>query len=59
MTFATYGGSAGGIVSLLQTGGGFFLISAVLALVLPERGFTDKAIRASTVHCEPEAGALR
>jgi NNP family nitrate/nitrite transporter-like MFS transporter len=60
----TYGGSAGGIVSLLQTGGGFFiptfaialiagtnprkmfavifvlyLISAVLVLALPERGF--------------------
>jgi nitrate/nitrite transporter NarK len=60
----TYGGSAGGIVSLLQTGGGFFiptfaialiagkspvvtfavifalyLFSAVLVLVLPERGF--------------------
>ena len=60
----TYGGSAGGIVSLLQTGGGFFipsfaialvagtnprttfavifalyLISAVLVLFLPERGF--------------------
>jgi Major Facilitator Superfamily len=66
----TYGGSAGGIVSLLQTGGGFFiptvgialiagtnprttfavifalyLISAVLVLVLPERGFR---------HAEPE-----
>jgi len=60
----TYAGSAGGIVSLLQTGGGFFiptfgialiagtnpmmtfavifalyLISAVLVLALPERGF--------------------
>ncbi len=60
----TYGGSAGGIVTLLQTGGGFFiptfaipliaganpmatfavisalyLISAVLVLALPERGF--------------------
>ena len=60
----TYGGSAGGIVSLLQTAGGFFiptfaitliagtnpratfalifvlyLISAVLVLALPERGF--------------------
>ena len=60
----TYGGSAGGIVSLLQTAGGFFiptfaiaiiagtdprttfavifalcLISAILVLVLPERGF--------------------
>ena len=60
----TYGGSAGGIVSLLQTGGGFFiptfaialiagtsarmtfavifalyLISAILVLLLPERGF--------------------
>jgi MFS family permease len=66
----TYGGSAGGIVSLLQTGGGFFiptfaiplitgtnpmatfavifvlyLISAMLVLVLPERGFR---------HAEPE-----
>jgi nitrate/nitrite transporter NarK len=67
----TYGGSAGGIVSLLQTGGGFFiptfaialiagtnlrmtfavifvlyLTSAVLVLVLPERGFH---------HAEPES----
>jgi len=66
----TYGGSAGGIVSLLQTAGGFFiptfaialiagknplatfavifalyLISAVLVLVLPERGLR---------HVEPE-----
>ncbi len=70
----TYGGSAGGIVSLLQTGGGFFiptfaialiagtspmatfavifalyLISAVLVLVLPERGFR---------HAEPEWQAV-
>jgi len=69
----TYGGSAGGIVSLLQTGGGFFiptfgialiagtnpratfavifalyLISAVLVLVLPERGFR---------HTEPDEPA--
>jgi nitrate/nitrite transporter NarK len=70
-----YGGSAGGIVSLLQTGGGFFiptfaialvagtnprttfaviftlyLVSAVLVLVLPERGFH---------HAEPESvGAI-
>jgi MFS transporter, NNP family, nitrate/nitrite transporter len=66
----TYGGSAGGIVTLLQTGGGFFiptfaipliagtnplatfavifalyLISAVLVLALPERGFR---------HAQPE-----
>ncbi|MGB6449527.1 MAG: MFS transporter [Steroidobacteraceae bacterium] len=66
----TYGGSAGGIVTLLQTGGGFFIptfaipliagtnamttfavifalyvISAVLVLALPERGFR---------HAEPE-----
>ena len=66
----TYGGSAGGIVSLLQTGGGFFIptfaialiagtnprttfavifalyvISALLVLALPERGFR---------HAEPE-----
>jgi MFS family permease len=66
----TYGGSAGGIVTLLQTGGGFFIptfaiapiagtnprttfaaifalyaISALLVLVLPERGFR---------HSEPE-----
>ncbi len=64
----TYGGSAGGIVSLLQTGGGFFiptfaialvagsnpiatfvvvfalyLISAILVLTLPERGFRHAA----------------
>lgn len=64
----TYGGSAGGIVSLLQTGGGFFiptfaialiagtnsrttfaviftlyLISSVLVLILPERGFRHVA----------------
>jgi nitrate/nitrite transporter NarK len=69
----TYGGSAGGIVSLLQTGGGFFiptfaialiagtnprmtfavifvlyLTSAVLVLVLPERGFH---------HAEPESAS--
>ncbi|MGH8220489.1 MAG: MFS transporter [Steroidobacteraceae bacterium] len=65
----TYGGSAGGIVSLLQTAGGFFiptfgiallaasnptatfavilvlyLISALLVLVLPERGFREMPI---------------
>lgn len=65
----TYGGSAGGIVSLLQTGGGFFiptfvialisggnpaatfavilvlyLISALLVLVLPERGFRHESV---------------
>lgn len=70
----TYGGSAGGIVTLLQTGGGFFvptfvialiagtnprttfaviftlyLISAVLVLALPERGFR---------HTEPSVGAV-
>ncbi|MGH8150220.1 MAG: MFS transporter [Steroidobacteraceae bacterium] len=64
----TYGGSAGGIVSLLQTGGGFFiptfaitliagtspmatfavifalyLVSAILVLALPERGFRHAA----------------
>lgn len=64
----TYGGSAGGIVSLMQTGGGFFIptfaialiagtdaratfaiifalyvISAILVLVLPERGFRHVA----------------
>jgi hypothetical protein len=69
----TYGGSAGGIVSLLQTGGGFFiptfaialiagssakttfavifalyLISAILVLFLPERGFR---------HAEPGGSA--
>ena len=65
----TYGGSAGGIVSLLQTAGGFFvptfgialiaggnptatfavilalyLISAVLVLALPERGFREMPV---------------
>lgn len=70
----TYGGSAGGIVTLLQTGGGFFvptfvialiagtnprttfavifslyLISAVLVLALPERGFR---------HAEPSIAAV-
>lgn len=65
---STYGGSAGGIVSLLQMAGGFFIptfvialvagadqsrtfaalfalyvISAILVLVLPERGFHHRA----------------
>jgi NNP family nitrate/nitrite transporter-like MFS transporter len=65
----TYGGSAGGIVSLLQTAGGFFvptfgialiaagnptatfaviltlyLISALLVLALPERGFREMPV---------------
>jgi NNP family nitrate/nitrite transporter-like MFS transporter len=64
----TYGGSAGGIVSLLQTAGGFFIptfgialiasnptatfavvlvlyvISALLVLALPERGFRETPV---------------
>lgn len=40
----TYGGSAGGIVSLLQTGGGFFIPTFVIALIAGTNARTTFAI---------------